>query len=119
MGLIWQRPVGEAVYVRDIYEALRHRRPLAYTTVMTTMSRLARKGVLSVEKQNQAYTYRSRFTKDEFTKGFVSQLLDSLLLDFSGAALAHFVSQVDPADKEEIERILRNIERRRKLSKAT
>lgn len=118
MELIWQRPAGEGICVRDVYEILRTRRSLAYTTVMTTMSRLAKKGLFSVEKIDQAYIYRARYTKKEFTDSLVSRLLDSLLLDWSGAALSYLVSSADPADKEEIERILHEIEQRRKKSKA-
>ncbi len=44
----------------------------------------------------------------------VGQLLDSLFLDVSGAARAYFQSSADPADREEIERILRDVERRRR-----
>ncbi|MEW6232146.1 MAG: BlaI/MecI/CopY family transcriptional regulator [Chloroflexota bacterium] len=117
MELIWQRPVGEGISVRDIYEILHTRRSLAYTTVMTTMSRLAKKGLLSIEKVNQTYIYRALLTKKEFTDSLVGWLLDSLFLDLSGAALSYFLSSADAADREELERILREVERQRREGK--
>jgi len=118
MELLWQKPVGQGISVRDIYETLHTRRSLAYTTVMTTMSRLAKKGLLSVEKGGQTHIYRVLFTKGEFTKRMVSQLFDSMFFDLSGATLSYFASSVDPSDREEIERMLRDVERRRKKHKS-
>jgi len=106
--------VGEGVSVRDIYEILRTRRPVAYTTIMTTMSRLAKKDLLSVEKANQSYVYRATLSRKEFTDRLVDRLLDSLFFDLSDAAFSYFLSSAEPEDKEEIERILREVERRRK-----
>ena len=47
MQIVWDR--GE-VTVRDVYEAFRARRPIAYTTVLTTMRILEQKGHLSVSR---------------------------------------------------------------------
>ncbi len=117
LELLWQRPADEDVSVRDIYETLRTRRPIAYTTVMTTTSRLAKKDLLSMKKVGKAYLYRVRVTKEELTQQMVTRLLDSLFLDMSGAALSYFVSSTNPADREEIMRMLRNVEMLRKSYK--
>lgn len=114
MELLWQRPSEEGVSVRDVYETFRTRRTLAYTTIMGTMSRLAKKGLLTADKTGQTHIYRVHVTKEEFTHRMVGQLLDSLFLDVSGAARSYFLSSVDPADRKDIERILRDVERRRK-----
>ncbi|MEE8372601.1 MAG: BlaI/MecI/CopY family transcriptional regulator [Dehalococcoidia bacterium] len=118
MELLWQRHDDEAVTVRDVYEIFRTRRGLAYTTIMGTMSRLAKKGLLTVDNTGQTHVYSVRVTKEEFTHDMVSQLLDSLFLDVSGAARAYFQSSADPSDREEIERILRDVERRRREHQA-
>lgn len=118
MELLWQRPSDEDISVRDVFETLRTRRSIAYTTVMTTASRLAKKGLLSVAKVGKAYVYRVRVTKEELTQQMVTQLFDSLLLDVSGAALSYFVSSTNPADREEITRMLGNVEKIRKEYKA-
>ncbi len=66
MELIWARPVGQGTMVRDVFEILYERRRIAYTTVMNTMTRLARKNLLRVEKKDQAYVYYPNFTQQEF-----------------------------------------------------
>lgn len=114
MEILWQKPEDEGVSVRDVYEVLRSRRPIAYTTVMTTMSRLVKKGLLRVDKGRQTYSYRPLSTKREFVARSVGRIIDSMLQDFPGPVLTHFVAQAEPGDKQEIERILAEIQRRRK-----
>src|SRR5437763_17031662 len=57
MEYIWSRPEGEGVTVRDVYEAILAQRHIAYTTVMSTMTRLAKKQVLRVTTEQTAYQY--------------------------------------------------------------
>src|SRR5919108_4174438 len=71
MELIWARPAGQGTLVRDVFEVLYERRRIAYTTVMNTMTRLARKNLLRVEKKDQAYVYSPNFTQQEFVSRFV------------------------------------------------
>ena len=63
MQIVWTR---DEVTVRQVWAALQPQRALAYTTVMTVMSRLAQKGVLVVRKQGKTYYYRAAATADEF-----------------------------------------------------
>ncbi len=58
---LWSRP--DAVSVRDLTPDFPD---IAYTTLMTTLDRLYRKGVLAREKQGRAFLYRPRFTRAEF-----------------------------------------------------
>jgi len=86
MELIWARPAGQGTTVRDVFEVLYERRRLAYTTVMNTMTRLARKKLLRVEKVDQAYVYYPNFTQEEFIDALAApqaaararQLLDEI-----------------------------------------
>ena len=52
MELIWQRPGDQRTTVREVFEVLYEQRRVAYTTVMNTMVRLAKKRLLRVEKQD-------------------------------------------------------------------
>jgi predicted transcriptional regulator len=88
METIWVRPAGQGVTVRDIFEILYERRKTAYTTVMNTMTRLAKKRLLRVEKEKDlAYVYYPTSTEHEFIAYIVGHILADLLVDFSGAAL--------------------------------
>ena len=55
MQVVWDR--GE-VTVREVYEAFRERRPIAYTTVLTTMRILEQKGHLDVSRAARAHVLR-------------------------------------------------------------
>src|SRR6266576_5976347 len=87
MELIWARPVDQGTTVRDIFEVLYERRRVAYTTVMNTMTRLAKKRLLRVEKRDQAYIYYPNLTQQEFVSRFVERILEDLFVNFSGATL--------------------------------
>jgi predicted transcriptional regulator len=76
MHVLWQDGRG---MVRDVYEQIRKRRKVAYTTIMTTMVRLAEKGVLAKEgTRGGGYTYTPRMTKDELMVKAVEQMLTDL-----------------------------------------
>ena len=55
MKVVWE--LGPTT-VRGVYEELRNRRQIAYTTVLTMMKILARKGHLKVSRADRAYVYR-------------------------------------------------------------
>jgi predicted transcriptional regulator len=87
MEAIWARPSDQGTLVRDIFEVLSTRRRIAYTTVMNTMTRLAKKHFLRVEKKEQSYLYYPTSTRQEFISRFVSHILDDLFVSFSGETL--------------------------------
>lgn len=62
MRLVWE--MGE-VQVEEVHASLQREREIAYTTVMTVMSRLAAKGLLHRQKQGRAYLYRAARRREE------------------------------------------------------
>jgi len=96
MELVWARPTDQGTTVRDIFEILHERRRIAYTTVMNTMARLAKKQLLRVEKRDQAYVYYPEVTQQEFVSRFVGRILENLLVSFSGATLESLNALPDP-----------------------
>lgn len=113
MELVWSRPAGEGTTVRDVFEVLYERRRIAYTTVMNTMTRLARKKLLRAEKDGQAYVYYPNFTEQEFVSRFVGRVLESLLVGFTGATLDSIEALSDPEAAARARRLLEEIARRR------
>lgn len=113
MELIWARPVDQGTTVRDVFEALCERRRIAYTSVMNTMTRLARKHLLRVEKAGPAYVYYPTFTQDEFISRFVGRILEDLLVSFTGPTLAGLDALADPQAAARARQLLDDIARRR------
>ncbi len=113
MELVWANPAEESVTVRHVFEVLASRRPIAYTTVMNTMTRLARKRLLRVEKAGLAYGYSPGLTEEQFVSRVVGRVLEDLLVSFEGATLKS-LDRVDPEAAERARGWLEEIARRRR-----
>jgi BlaI family transcriptional regulator, penicillinase repressor len=85
MNTLW--PLGEAT-VRDIRDRLAERRPRAYTTIMTIMDRLARKGIVERRKSGRAYVYRAHLTASDARSQALAQLVDNFFAGSVDALLA-------------------------------
>jgi len=93
MKELWR--LGEAT-VREVQERLSFRRPLAYTTVMTLLDRLARKGAAGRRKQGRAHVYYPLFSRDaardvaldRLTADFFEGSRQSLLAHLGGEPIA-------------------------------
>jgi len=95
---LWAR--GATASVRDLQPAFSE---IAYTTLMTTLDRLHRKGVLDREKQGRAFFYRPRLTRQEFESARVADALKVALEGNSadlGPLLSFFVDAVSDRDHE-------------------
>jgi len=80
--------------VRQVHEALSRDRDLAYTTVMTVLDRLAKKGVVVQQKADRAYRYTPAQTREQMT---AAVMLDALSASpDQDAALAYFVGRLSP-----------------------
>jgi predicted transcriptional regulator len=100
MELIWTRPANQGTTVRDVFEVLYQQRHLAYTTVMSTMSRLAKKQFLCIEKHEQTYIYTPTMSQQEFISRFVRHILADLFISFSDTTL----QELDRLPKQEADR---------------
>jgi len=89
MEVVWAK--GK-VTVRDVYQEMLKERDIAYTTVMSTMSNLAKKGILNQEKVDTAYVYTPKAGKSELARTMVKEVLDGLLDGFSEPLLANIAS---------------------------
>lgn len=97
---IWAR--GE-INVRDLHAELGSR--LAYTTIMTTLDRLFKKGLLNRRKVGKAFYYAAHLNEQEY-KGRLTQHLFGMVLNDgkdSGVVLSGFVDAVSEADQKMLE----------------
>jgi predicted transcriptional regulator len=111
LKVIWER--GHAT-VREVYQDLAQHRKIAYTTVLTMMGILERKGHLRKTAGERAYIYSPTRPKDQVMENMVDEFVNRV---FSGAAkplLLHLVEDPNIPDEDlaEIERLMRA--RRRK-----
>jgi predicted transcriptional regulator len=83
----------------------------AYTTVMTTLSRLHAKGLLTREQRGKAYYYTPNVSRRELTTGVTKQVIDGLLGTFAEPAMAYFVEALSdeyPEKLETLEKLIRS-----------
>jgi predicted transcriptional regulator len=98
--------------VRAVMEALnkKRRKDRAYTTYMTIMARLARKGLLYREREGRTDAYWPRLTREEFQQERAQQEVGALVDEFGEVALVHFakeISKLDPARAKALRRLAR------------
>lgn len=75
MKEVWRRG---RVTVREVYEALRLERALAYTTVMSTMQNLKKKGLLEHRTEGRSYVYSPRLDREAVERSSATELLNRL-----------------------------------------
>lgn len=85
MNTLW--PMGQAT-VREIRDGLAARRPRAYTTIMTIMDRLARKGIVERRKVGRAYMYSPNLSADEARTQALGQVIENFFGGSKEALLA-------------------------------
>ena len=92
MECLWSR--SEPASVRDVLGQLRTGKQLAYTTVMTVLDNLHRKGVVTREMAGRAWMYEPAYSREQHTAMMLRDVLQTT--GDRQAALMHFVSELDP-----------------------
>lgn len=110
MDVVWD--AGE-VTVRDVHRTLNESRPIAYTTVMTTLGRLTDKGLLRRQEDQPAHRYSALVSREEYASSTVKSVVDWLVQHFPDPAVAYFVDKVEHEDEKVIERLREAIDQRR------
>ena len=105
MTIVWE---GGATTVREVYETLRQRRPVAYTTVMTMMNILEQKGFLEREREGRAFLYRPTRSQRRVVRQMVREFVERVFGGSARPLLVHLVEdrKLTPEDLREIARLL-------------
>jgi len=106
MKIVWRH--DEPVTVRDVYEELRARRPVAYTTVMTNMKTLEQKGYLKTSLQDRAHLYRPAKPKQQVVGAMVRDFVDRVFNGSARPLVLHLLedAQLSEADLRDITRMM-------------
>ena len=102
MKIVWAHADG--VTVRDIYEEVRTRRPIAYTTVMTSMKTLEQKGYLKASQQDRAFVYKPSQPRQKVIRAMVREFVDRVFNGSGRPLVVHLIEedQLTEADLREI-----------------
>jgi predicted transcriptional regulator len=112
MQILWER--GES-NVRDVVQQLE--RPLAYTTVMTTLDRLYKKGLLDRRMPDRAFLYSARFSQQEWKRTQAENVLTNFLTGPQASRellLSSFLDAVGEHDTALLDELEKKIRRKRR-----
>ena len=111
MDRVWNRGPETSTTVRELFDELAAEREIAYTTVMSTMDNLHRKGWLARERDGKAYRYWATLSREEHSARLMREALDGG--GQSELILSHFIEQISPEESERLRTALRRLARRR------
>jgi predicted transcriptional regulator len=103
MQHLWAAEGGATV--REVYEQMRQSRQIAYTTVLSTIHNLHRKGHLTRELEGKAHRYRPTATRAEYSAAVMREALTNG--GDSEAILSHFVGQMSAEESRRLQELLR------------
>ena len=97
MKVVWRL---DKATVRDVYESLREKRPVAYTTVMTMMKILEEKGYLKKALVDRAHVYRPAQRRQQVVGAMVRDFLDRVFDGAPADLLVHLAKDNKLTDKQ-------------------
>jgi BlaI family transcriptional regulator, penicillinase repressor len=111
MDEVWRQAAPTTV--RAVLDAVNARatKERAYTTIMTIMRRLDKKGLLSREREGKTDIYSARMSRAQYLEARAQAEVGALLDEYGDAALVHFARQMeklDPKRREQLQRLARN-----------
>ena len=101
MNVLWSR---DQATVREVHDSLSDARELAYTTIMTVMTRLHSRGLLEREKDGRAFVYKASSSQREVARSFVRRVVDRLM-GGRPSALVNALLEEEEISDEELSRI--------------
>ena len=104
MNILWDQ--GEAT-VQQIHEVLPDPKP-AYTTTLTMMQVLTRKGIVTFEKVGKANVYRPLLSREEYINSFVKEARDTVFGGSMRNLFSYFVKS-EQLSKKELRELLKEM----------
>lgn len=102
MKVMWG--VGEAT-VQQVTDAIKRRRLIAYTTVMTVMVHLVDKGLLTRTKQGKKYSYLVAKSRQEFLHEAARSRVQNMIDDLGDLAVAGFLGEISKIEPDRLEQL--------------
>lgn len=111
MDIFWSRG---AMNGRQVHGAIKRKRPIALTTVLTVLDRLVKKALLAKERGESVFIYRPLCTRDEFAKRLSGAFFKDVLEISASSVAASFVDSLADTSPEELDMLARLVDEKRK-----
>jgi len=113
MKIVWD---NEKISVREVHEIMlkkemekKERNFIPYTTVMSTMTTLAEKGLLKQDKSAKTYIYTAVVDRQELSKNIIMSVADKLLSSTSASMVSAYLTDKTNIDSKSIKKLLDKI----------
>ena len=109
MKVIWSIKKGT---VQDVLTELKEQNNYAYTTIMTIMNRLDKKGILTRSKLGKGYIYKPYYSPNELLQQNSSEQVEHLLHHYGDIAITQFVDAVghNPDQLNKLKELIQKLE---------
>lgn len=107
MEVIWKSE--HPLSVRDVRDVVRNKRQVAYTTIMTIMTRLTDKGVLSRKLKGLSYLYQPKLSRDQFVARAAHRIFTTAVSNLGEGVASYFIKEIkklNPKKRQELLKIL-------------
>jgi predicted transcriptional regulator len=111
MAVVWD---SEQCDVNEVLERLVWDKPLAYTTIMTVMTRLVDKGFLERSRSGRKFIYKAVAQREEVARNRFRKIVDGFYGGLTGMAVSELLSDDDDVSEEELQALEELVRRRRK-----
>ncbi|OLT21502.1 CopY family transcriptional regulator [Ornithinimicrobium sp. CNJ-824] len=109
MDTLWTH--GPQLTVRDVMDRMEGTKELAYTTIMTVLDRLAKKGLAERTRDGRAWRYTAASTREALAATALRSTLENVQADRT-LAMMHFLDDASPAELDDLRAALAEVERR-------
>lgn len=107
MNIVWSEGCAT---VRCVFKQIKAKRDIAYTTIMTTMDRLAKKNILKRSKIGKAYEYTPAFSCEELNTKTSQKIVDQLVQNYGDLAIAQFIDVIDNTSPKKLQELKRRLD---------
>jgi len=106
MQAIWEKKCSS---VRSVLEEISKEKKVAYTTIMTVMTRLVDKSILERTKEGKSYCYQPKETKQNFVSELVHQTMNNFINKFGEEAVVAFMDETDKLSQVDKDKLLNQL----------
>lgn len=112
MRYIWECNEAGCLAV-EVQQSLESERPVALTTVLTTLDRLFDKGIVDREREGKAYRYRHAITEANLDQRIVEGVLNGLIARFPDAVATYFSQAEVSSNLTDLARRMEELQRKK------
>ncbi|MEW6456708.1 MAG: BlaI/MecI/CopY family transcriptional regulator [Acidobacteriota bacterium] len=108
---LWER---DGICGREIYQKISKNKEIAYTTVLTVLDRMVKKGIVDRKKVDNIYLYYPSMKKEEFERFVTSNIIKGIFDIAPSQAISTFADILSEMNESEINKFFKLIEEKRK-----